>query len=634
MQDNRVLRTLEMIQYYSDTFARLPFVASPDVGRFGTTIISSVLNCQVSVLFFQGSSISHEFFANAGLDEKSAAQWQKKDKLIQHILTSIHVPTIIHSENLDSELSDSIQRLGLNGVFLIVPLKGLKEHRESVSGFVVASHLQHFDNLELDLITLDIVANLVMGGVANCIMRNDLLTVNKSLEAENKVRQRAEAELELVQDDLEQRVLDRTAELAQQVAENKRTQIELKRVFEAAEAATQAKSDFLANMSHEIRTPMTAILGFAENLMGRDQSEEEINDSVQTIRRNGEFLLEIINDILDLSKIEANKMTVERIACDPCQIMAEVASLMRVRADLKNLPLTIDYDGGIPETIQSDPTRLRQILINMVGNAIKFTIDGSIRVVIRLVKNADVSLLQFDVMDTGKGMTQQQRTELFQPFTQADSTLTREFGGTGLGLTISRRLAHLLGGDMCVIESEIDMGTTFRATISTGSLEGVKIIENPQSEILSKEIVKDKVVGELVSLQGCRILLAEDGADNRQLITYILTKAGAVVQTEVNGKLAVDTAMKEFKKETPYDIILMDMQMPVMDGYQAAKRLRQQDYERPIIALTANAMEGDRQKCIDAGCNHYLVKPIDRTKLIQTVRQYWSGSLVASTCGS
>ena len=414
---------------------------------------------------------------------------------------------------------------------------------------------------------------------------------------------------------LESRVNERTAELTKAQAK--------------AETASRAKSEFLANMSHEIRTPMTAIIGFAENLTDNSFSESEKIECAGTIRRNGESLLAIINDILDLSKIEAGKMEVEHIQCHPCQIIAEVVSLMNVRADAKGLSFNIVYTGLIPETIVSDPTRLRQILINLISNAIKFTKTGTVTLGVQFVGDSEgnstdsprESYLQFDVVDTGMGIGDEQAATLFHPFTQADASTTRKFGGTGLGLTISQRFAELLGGKITLVESEIGVGSRFRAVIATGSIEDVKLLDDPQSATVMPECSASDARITSHDLTGLRVLVAEDSSDNQQLISFVLKKAGAKVMVEENGKLALHTAISARDKENPFDVILMDMQMPVMDGYEATKQLRQQGYTGPIIALTANAMASDREKCIQAGCDEYLTKPINRTKLVELIQQ-------------
>ena len=393
----------------------------------------------------------------------------------------------------------------------------------------------------------------------------------------------------------------------------------LEEFYEAAEAATQAKSEFLANMSHEIRTPMTAILGFSDVLMGTEMNQEQL-DAATTIKQNGEYLIELINDILDLSKIEAGKLEVEQIPCSPCQILSEVALLMRVRADAKNLPLEIEYDGPIPQSIQSDPTRLRQILINLTGNAVKFTEVGKVRLLARLLDaESDEPKMQFDVVDSGIGMTGEQIANLFQPFQQADTSTTRKFGGTGLGLSISKRLAEKLGGDIAVT-STLGEGSTFTVTVETGPLDGVKLLDNPTESEASTD--SDKKPAAAKTKLDCRVLLAEDGHDNQRLISFLLKKAGAAVTVAENGQIAHDLTLAARDDGTPFDVILMDMQMPVMDGYNATARLREAGCTGPIIAITAHAMSTDRGKCLAAGCDDYLTKPIDRERLVSLVAKY------------
>ena len=419
--------------------------------------------------------------------------------------------------------------------------------------------------------------------------------------------------------------------ITRDITNEKKTEQELKNYFaamdsanealedlsEAAKTANQAKSEFLANMSHEIRTPMTAILGYSDVLLGNLEVEENVS-AATIIKRNGEYLLELINDILDLSKIEAGKLDIEHVACSPADVVGSVASLMRMRAELKGLPLQIEYVGGIPQTIVCDPTRLRQILINLVGNAIKFTETGSVRLVTRLVQGtARPPCLEFNVIDTGIGMTPEQASKLFQPFTQADSSTTRKFGGTGLGLTISKRLAEVLGGDI-TISSSPGKGSTFSVTVETGPLEGVPMLQNVVEAAAEKSPQAKASAAPALKLN-CRILLAEDGFDNQRLITFVLKKSGAEVTLAENGLIAHDKALAALEAGEPFDVILMDMQMPVMDGYTATQKLRDADYTRPIVALTANAMAGDDEKCLQAGCDGYATKPIDREKLFTTI---------------
>jgi signal transduction histidine kinase/CheY-like chemotaxis protein len=397
--------------------------------------------------------------------------------------------------------------------------------------------------------------------------------------------------------------------------------------------ASRAKSEFLANMSHEIRTPMTAVMGYADLLLDPRVASTERIGHIQTIRRNGEHLLSLVNDILDISKIEAGKMTVEAIATSVSQVVGEVASLMRVRATEKSLAFEIDYVGVIPETMQSDPTRLKQILLNLVSNAIKFTEAGSVRVVVRC--NAPESAhpeLMIDVIDTGIGMTQEEARRVFAPFSQGDSSTTRRFGGSGLGLIISRRLANLLGGDI-VVESSLVRGSVFRLALPTGPLSGAMLTHAPTEPVSAPR--PPRRVASLPA--SCCVLLAEDGRDNQVLISTFLTKAGATVKVVDDGRLAVDEALRASAAGKPYDVILMDMQMPVLDGYGATSELRTAGYAGPIVAITAHAMAGDRERCETAGCDDYLTKPVDRAQLVATVARLTStalsGTIVASTLG-
>lgn len=395
-----------------------------------------------------------------------------------------------------------------------------------------------------------------------------------------------------------------------QLEENK---IELAKARDAAEAASQSKSAFLANMSHEIRTPMNAVLGFTEVLRRNiERDEAKRRQHLNTIHSSGTHLLNLINDILDLSKIEAGRLEVESIACEVHRVIADVVTVMRVRADEKNISLDYEFEGQIPASIQSDPARLRQILTNLVGNAIKFTEHGGVRVVAKFVPDAEQPQMMIQVIDTGIGMTQEGASKIFDPFSQADASVTRRFGGTGLGLSISKRFAEALGGAVDV-DSQIGVGSIFTVTVDTGPLDGVAMIVPNHADLAMAAEDEEHLA---ISLPNMRVLLVDDGEENRQLMSVILEEAGATFLTAENGLQAVQLAT-----EQEWDVILMDMQMPVMDGYTATRTLRSQGYDKPIVALTAHAMQQAEQECRDAGCSGFMTKPIDFDRLITTLAE-------------
>ncbi|QDT41581.1 Autoinducer 2 sensor kinase/phosphatase LuxQ [Gimesia alba] len=400
---------------------------------------------------------------------------------------------------------------------------------------------------------------------------------------------------------------------AQIINELEETRERLKNAHRAAEAATHAKSIFLANMSHEIRTPMTAILGFSEILQNEEISETDRSKAAQTIQRNGHYLLDIINDILDLSKIESGRIDLEKRKLNPVHILLDVQTLLEDRAKENQNELHLELHGEVPAVIQTDPTRLKQALVNLTGNAIKFTSNGTIR--IRIEYHPQSQLLCFQISDTGMGISDAEMHHIFQPFGQADSSTSRKHGGTGLGLTITKRIAELLGGNVS-LKSEYGKGSEFTLSIAasippdTPMLTSIDDSSAPRSTPLEYS-VNSPVKG--------RILLVEDGPDNQRLIRFILNKAGAEVTIAKNGVEGIKLALAAKESDDPFDLILMDMQMPVMDGYEATQTLRELGYTGQIVALTAHAMKGDDQRCLTAGCDAYLSKPIDRNVFIPEI---------------
>ena len=421
----------------------------------------------------------------------------------------------------------------------------------------------------------------------------------------------SETALQYAYDELEDRVAQRTIQLRQEIAERRKTEEDLVRAVEATEAASLAKSEFLANMSHEIRTPLNSILGFTDLLQrGADHGNPDAKEEyLMTIRSSGQHLLELINDILDLSKVEAGRLEIDREQCSPHKIISEIISLTSISAVEKNLDLRYRWESSVPATICTDASRLKQLLLNLIGNAIKFTDVGGVMVSVRLDQQVESSKLKVTIADTGVGVPKDKLESIFDPFVQVDASMTRRHGGTGLGLAIARRLAVAMGGGL-EIESVVGEGSTFTVTIDAGSMLGVEMYDAPEADAL---VGLNKAAKSSVSpnaLRGVRILLVEDGHTNRKVIGLMLEQAGAKVEMAENGKLGIEAVQHH-----PFDVILMDMQMPVMDGYTAASILRQDGVKTPIVALTAHAMKGDRAKCLEAGCVDYLPKPIGYDQL-------------------
>jgi signal transduction histidine kinase/DNA-binding NarL/FixJ family response regulator len=510
------------------------------------------------------------------------------------------VGTIFIRSDLD-QFRARIQRYGIILAFVLIA--------SSIVAFVLASRLQRFISGPIgNLATAARIVSIERKYSVRAVKTSDdelgQLTVafNEMLDE----IQKRDNELAAHRDNLEEEVGHRTEQL-------RRVNEQLTSAKEKAEEANRAKSSFLANMSHEIRTPMTAILGYADMMLQSEQTLSDRQECLQIIRRNGDHLIDLIGDILDISKIEAGKMEVERQMSPLPRLLVEAVSLLRPRAAEKGLGFRILFDGPTPEQIFTDPLRLRQIVMNLTANAIKFTDRGFVELTVKCVPSGTSSIIQIDVRDTGIGMTEKQIARLFQPFTQADGSTTRKFGGTGLGLAISQRLARLLGGDI-VVQSHPGLGSTFGFTVDGGSLEGIRMLTDLKESMLLPSPGSPAQTPPKIKLFG-RILLAEDGLDNQRLISSRLRAAGADVVIVDNGRAAVEIVC-----EQSFDVIVMDMQMPQLDGYGAASELRRRGCTIPIIALTAHAMADDRGKCIRAGCTDYVTKPIHIDLLLGTVR--------------
>jgi len=396
---------------------------------------------------------------------------------------------------------------------------------------------------------------------------------------------------------------------------------ELERLRDAAEAASRSKSEFIANMSHEIRTPLTAILGYADLLRDNQDlldSHVRRGEAVDTIMTAGKHLLTVINDILDISKIEAGRMQLEPAETSLPELFSDLLRLMRLRAQSKGIDLSITLRSPIPAIVTVDPTRLRQIILNLVGNAVKFTEHGGVAVEVAMQDAGTDPSLLIDITDTGPGISEAERDNLFTKFSQADSSLRRRYGGTGLGLVISRRCAEMMGGDVSLERSVPGAGSTFRVVLPVGVAPGTPTVDTIESPTVQEAQEQTSCA---IPLHG-KILLAEDGPDNQRLISFHLIRNGACVDIAPNGRVALDMIHGADARGAPYDLLLTDVQMPEMDGLELAARLRAEGHPIPIVAITAHAMTEDSDRCLKAGCDAYTTKPIDKSLLISVCREW------------
>ena len=392
-----------------------------------------------------------------------------------------------------------------------------------------------------------------------------------------------------------------------------RTYKKLREQVFIAETANKSKSNFLAAMSHEIRTPLTAIIGFAETLTERNIDEALRLEAADTVLRSSKHLLQVINDILDFSKIEAGKLEVELRNYSVFHGINSISTLMLPKATEKGIKYNVVYNPPIPEFIFTDSTRFKQILINLIGNAIKFTEKGNVELLVHCDQKNEKLIV--NVKDSGIGMTPEQQEKLFHPFTQADTSTTRKYGGTGLGLTISSQFAEMLGGSLTV-ESEFGSGSTFTVSFATGSLSGVKMLDAPPKIKDSEN--KPSLIGPVDRIRfSGEVLVVDDSEENHRLIGLYLRKVGIQFDTAMNGEEGVNKALAK-----TYDLILMDMQMPILDGYSATEKLRKNRYSKPILAITANAMKQDIVRCLEVGCDSHLGKPFMQSEFYEKIGEY------------
>ena len=429
--------------------------------------------------------------------------------------------------------------------------------------------------------------------------------------------------------------LSRVALVIDDITTIKEAEFSLRAARDASDAVNRTKTEFVGKVCHEIRTPMSALLGYADLLAEELQRPEQIQ-AIETVKQSGDYVLDLVDDILDLAQIEANRMEVLKEYCCPAAILADVLELLKVQADAKGLSLELEFDGSVPEFIQTDSKRVKQIFVNLVGNAIKFTHTGGVRVVTRLLHlNSDEPKLQFDIVDSGIGIEQHELHRLFQPYEQlgnGNNDGSRSFAvrGNGLGLPITKQICGLLGADLRV-RSELNQGSTFSVILPAGSLEGVRMLESPKQITdanspcglprRNSEQVKRTPTGSV----DCRVLLVEDCPDSRRLTAFLMRIAGAQVTVAVDGQQAIAESAAAIAENQPFDLILLDMHLPLVYGYEAVGVIRMDGFTGPIIAVTANAMRGEKERCLATGCDDFLLKPVSQSRVGELVQTYRRG---------
>jgi two-component system, sensor histidine kinase len=534
-------------------------------------------------------------FHNVPALHRALVLWEEGDELLRELMAEAKkLNILIEGDGSPKEIDLSIKRIDM--------LDDQLTTVENNFSYALGEGSRWLEHL---LLTVLLLAVLTIEGTGV------LLTLSFSRNLSSGLRELSDTTAAVGQGDFSRRIPVRSKDELGQLAHslNLMTATLENSVGEQkqAERASEVKSLFLANMSHEIRTPLGAMLGFAELLKDKKLSDEDREQYVEIILRTGNNLSKILHDILDLSKVEAGQIEIDKIQCSLSSILQEIREVMEIKSAEKGLRLVFISEGVVPEIIFTDEFRLRQILTNMIGNAIKFTDKGEVRVHTKVEEGS----LTFLIVDSGVGLTVDQGERLFQAFSQADSSSARKRQGTGLGLILSRRLAVLLGGDVVLLSSKPGVGSVFSVRIGLETPpEITSTASRPAPTAGSPTLIDD-------SFSGKHILIVDDAADNRYLMEKILTKRGATVEQAENGVEGVEKALAG-----DFDLVLMDVQMPVMDGFMAVSRLRQENYVEPVIAITAHAMKGDKIRCMAAGFSDYLTKPIQLAEFLPALRKH------------
>lgn len=538
-------------------------------------------------------------------DKSLATEREKTDVALTEVRGDIELSTdkVVEQERIKDDQIKTTSRIKTDHSRDIEQRKTLMHAQEAE----VKNEMKKSDErLRQERIEADCILELERAR-ADAVVSKERELINRNLEKERDKTDHT-LHVERTRTDVEaEQISNQVSELESKV--NERTK-DLEVAKLAAESANHLKSEFLANMSHEIRTPLAAVLGFSELIIDPSLSVRDKTKFITAIKRNGELLSSIINDILDLSKVEVGKMEIERREVAVRDVVSDISTLLRLKASEKGITFNISCEKNVPKIIKTDHLRLKQILVNLVGNAIKFTERGSVDVIIKFAqKNEESGELIFVIKDTGIGIKSDQLGKLFKVFSQTDSTMKRRFAGTGLGLALSKHLANLLGGDV-VLAASTPNGSTFTATVDAGPALKTSISEKSKATMPQFSPAKEAEV----RLDGVKVLVVEDSLDNQILVGWFLKMVGAKVDTAENGELAMEKV-----RHKRYDVVLMDIQMPVMDGYETTAELRKEGYNMPIIALTAYAREEERERCLSSGFTDHISKPINRKTLINSI---------------